>query len=107
MPRIRPILSSPLTTLVPRARLLLTLCCCALLAACAGEPPIDWEARQYSYTYDDAVAEYGEPLACTDHTDGGRICSWRVDKTFAYADQMVIKFDAGVFLESHRVGKFK
>lgn len=95
------------------ASLLRRGCCAAVflcllaLASCAGDPPIDWEARLNTYSYDDAVAEHGDPYACTENADGGRICSWKIDSSFSYADQMVLKFDASGHLESRHVGKIK
>lgn len=96
---------------VPGMRIALCGICLAstlYLAACGGgPPPIDWEARQQTYSYTDAVADYGEPRGCTPEATGGRICSWEVGGIFTYADQLVLKFDAAGLLVSQRTAKIQ
>ncbi|MBM3877234.1 MAG: hypothetical protein FJ386_11005 [Verrucomicrobia bacterium] len=52
----------------------------AMLASCATVQPVDWAARMGTYTFDDAVKEYGAPDKGATLTDGARVSEWRVRK---------------------------
>lgn len=47
-----------------------------LVAGCASSR-IDWNTRIGSYTYDDAVREYGPPDKSAKLTDGTLVADWR------------------------------
>lgn len=54
------------------ALVLLTL----LLAGCASRPAIDWSSRIGSYTYDQAVMDYGPPDKSAVLSDHTRVAEW-------------------------------
>lgn len=89
------------------AVLISALLCLGLAAGCAGSTEINWEERYNVYSYDNVVKEYGEPTSCADDVNNGRICSWKVDGSFNYRDQMVMKFDAGGRLTQYRQAKIR
>jgi hypothetical protein len=45
---------------------------------CASKPKVDWNTRVGSYTFDDAVREFGPPDKDATLTDGNRITEWFV-----------------------------
>jgi hypothetical protein len=47
-----------------------------LLSACATSPKIDWQSRVGSYTYDQAVLEFGPPDKQAKLVDGTLVCEW-------------------------------
>ena len=63
----------------------------SLLVGCATTPKIDWSSRVGSYTYDQAVLEFGPPEKNAKLADGTVIAEWltrhgytRVYTGFAY-----------------------
>ena len=48
----------------------------ALITGCKSTPPIDWNSRVGSYTYDQAVTDLGPPDKQAKLTDGKNVCEW-------------------------------
>jgi hypothetical protein len=48
----------------------------AFLAGCKTAPPVDWNARVGTYTYDQAVTELGPPDNQATLTDGQTVAKW-------------------------------
>jgi hypothetical protein len=46
------------------------------LAACATGPKIDWQSRVGSYTYDQAVLDFGPPDKYAKLGDGTQVAEW-------------------------------
>lgn len=67
---------------------------------------IDWQAREGSYTYEDAVKDYGEPQACQDYADGGKSCTWRTSDIISPERNMVLTFDRYGYFESRGMMSF-
>lgn len=67
---------------------------------------IDWQSRVGSYTYEDAVKDYGEPLACQDFSDGGQSCTWSASGVITRERNMVLTFDGYGYLESKDMMSF-
>jgi len=73
----------------------------ALLAGCGWfSDGIDWQTRVGSYSYDNAVKDYGEPQACQEYIDGGMSCTWNTGAVFASEKHMVLTFDSYGYFES-------
>jgi hypothetical protein len=74
----------------------------AILAGCGwfASEEIDWQAREGTYTYEDAVADYGEPQACQDYADGGKSCTWETGDLIGVENNMVLTFDSYGHFES-------
>ncbi len=47
-----------------------------MLAGCKTTPPVDWQARVGTYTYDQAVTELGPPDRQATLTDGQTVAKW-------------------------------
>lgn len=47
-----------------------------LVAGCATTKPIDWNSRIGTYTFDQAVADYGPPDKQTTLSDGDLVAQW-------------------------------
>jgi hypothetical protein len=54
------------------------------LAGCAT-PRIDWAARVGSYTYDQAVLDFGPPDKYAKLTDGTQVSEWLIRRGYTYA----------------------
>ncbi len=61
-----------------------------LIPACTTRPKFDWNSQIGSYTYDQAVTDYGPPDKSAELSDGSKVVEWmtrpgsyRVD-TFGY-----------------------
>jgi len=78
---------NPFTTHAPERAwsVWLSLVALALFAACKTVPAIDWASRFGSYTFDEAVKEFGAPDKSATLTDGAKVCEWRVRKGFSSA----------------------
>src|ERR1043166_8539424 len=61
-------------------------------AGCATTPKIDWNSRIGSYTYDQAVLEFGPPDRAATLTDGTRVVEWITAR--GYTSGMLTDFDA-------------
>ena len=61
-----------------KPRWMLGLCLPLLLAGCATTP--DWNNRVGRYTYDQAVAELGEPEINTTRPDGSNEAIWIIER---------------------------
>ena len=48
----------------------------ALLISCKSTPPVDWNGRVGSYTYDQAVTDLGPPDKQAKLTDGQTVAEW-------------------------------
>ena len=48
----------------------------AFLAGCATTPPVDWSRRVGNYTFDQAVAELGQPDRLAKLSDGRTVAKW-------------------------------
>ena len=48
----------------------------ALLIGCKSTPPVDWNSRVGSYTYDQAVTDLGPPDKQARLTDGQTVAEW-------------------------------
>jgi hypothetical protein len=48
----------------------------SFLTGCKSTPPIDWNSRVGTYTYDNAVMEMGPPDKSTTLTDGKVVADW-------------------------------
>ena len=46
------------------------------LAGCKTTPPVDWQARVGTYTYDQAVTDLGPPDKQAKLTDGETVAKW-------------------------------
>lgn len=46
------------------------------LAGCATTPKIDWQTRVGSYTYDQAITEFGPPDKAAKLSDGTTVAEW-------------------------------
>jgi hypothetical protein len=55
----------------------------ALLAGCATGPKIDWNARIGSYTYDQAVIDFGPPDRQAKLADGTQVVEWLTQRGYA------------------------
>lgn len=55
------------------ALLALTIAC---MVGCKTTPPVDWQARVGSYTYDQAVTDLGPPDSQAKLTDGQTVAKW-------------------------------
>jgi hypothetical protein len=49
-----------------------------VLAGCAT--PINWQARVGVYTFDQAVTDYGPPMASATLSDHTRVCDWMTER---------------------------
>jgi hypothetical protein len=47
-----------------------------LVAGCASAPKIDWQSRVGSYTYDQAVLDFGPPDKYAKLGDGTQVAEW-------------------------------
>ena len=47
-----------------------------LITGCKSTPPIDWNSRVGSYTYDQAVTDLGPHDKQAKLTDGKNVCEW-------------------------------
>ena len=50
-------------------------------AACKTTPPINWDARVGTYTYNQAVTDLGPPDRQAKLTDGKNVCKWVTART--------------------------
>jgi hypothetical protein len=48
----------------------------AFMVGCATTPPVDWQARVGTYTYDQAVTDLGPPDSQAKLTDGNTVAKW-------------------------------
>lgn len=64
---------------------LLLLLLLFLLAGCATTPKIDWTSRVGSYTYDQAVMDFGPPQRFAKLSDGGTVAEWLTSRGYVYA----------------------
>jgi hypothetical protein len=48
----------------------------AFIVGCATNPPVDWQARVGTYTYDQAVTDLGPPDSQAKLTDGDTVAKW-------------------------------
>lgn len=48
-----------------------------VLAGCATAPKINWQARVGSYTYDQAVTDFGPPDKSAKLSDGAVVAQWQ------------------------------
>jgi len=62
-----------------KARILFCVCLPLLLAACASTTTQSWDHRIGSCTYEQAVAELGEPIGDLKRNDGTREVTWLVE----------------------------
>ena len=62
----------PVKTLLLAAMLLAAVC----FVGCTTTPPVDWNKRVGSYTYNQAVAEYGSPTTQNQAEDGKVVAKW-------------------------------
>lgn len=60
------------------ARAVLIMLAAFLLAGCAT--PINWQARVGVYTYDQAVTDYGPPMAFATLSDRSTVAEWMTDR---------------------------
>ena len=68
-------------------QLTITLALLALLPlGCASGPKINWNARVGTYTYDQAVLEFGPPAKFANLTDGTRVAEWQTQRGYATVD---------------------
>ncbi len=49
-----------------------------LLAGCARQPVVDWQARVGLYTYSQAVADVGSPDKTAKLSDGATVADWQL-----------------------------
>ena len=63
-----------------KIRFLLGLCASLFLAGCATTTTANWDQRVGSLTYEQAVAELGEPMGDMKKTDGTREVTWLVER---------------------------
>jgi hypothetical protein len=47
-----------------------------LWAGCASKPPVDWNSRVGSYTFEQAVLELGPPSGQSTLPDGRKVADW-------------------------------
>jgi hypothetical protein len=73
--------------------LILILVAGGLLAGCASTPKIDWNSRVGTYTFDQAVAEFGPPDKSTTLKDGSSVAEWRTGT----APQTSVGFGVGSY----------
>jgi len=62
-----------------KIKFLLGLCLALLLAGCASTST-NWDQRVGSLTYEQAVAELGEPIGDLKKTDGNRDVTWLAER---------------------------
>ncbi|MFW5734325.1 MAG: hypothetical protein ACOCWR_04615 [Oceanidesulfovibrio sp.] len=74
----------------------------ALVAGCGlfESNEIDWQSRVGTYSYEDAVKDYGEPQSCQEYADGGQSCNWKTDAIVSSDRNMVLTFDSYGYFES-------
>ena len=76
-------------------RFMLVLIALGTLSSCAG---VDWDARIGSYTYDDAVREYGPPDSEAKLDDGTTIAAWEIQRARNWANFLNMEFDKSLVL---------
>jgi hypothetical protein len=67
-----------------------------LFAGCATPAPINWDSRIGTYTYDQAVKDYGPPDRQATLTDGRKAAEWYL----SYGENVAPVFSAGPGYES-------
>lgn len=55
---------------------------CALLSGCASTPKIDWDSRVGTYTYDQAVLDFGPPTKEAKLQDGTVVAEWMTQRGY-------------------------
>ena len=63
-----------------KIRFLLGLCASLFLAGCATTTTANWDQRVGNLTYEQAVAELGDPMGDMKKTDGTREVTWLVER---------------------------
>lgn len=64
-------------------RLLPLLLALVAFAGCATRQKVDWSARVGSYTFDQAVLDYGPPTKQAKLTDGTLVAEWQTQRGYA------------------------
>ena len=78
----------------------ITLLAALALWSCAKDTP-KFEDLAGKYTYEQAVRDHGEPIACQDLDQGRRMCSWYFDRDiWGHYDQIFLTFTAEGVMES-------
>jgi hypothetical protein len=55
---------------------------------CATASKINWDARVGSYTYDQAVLDFGPPMKFATLTDGTKVAEWQTQRGYATVDYL-------------------
>jgi hypothetical protein len=72
-----------------------------LIAGCATAPPVvNWDSRVGTYTYDQAVKEYGTPDKLARLTDGRKAAEW-----YLCYGQRVVPDPSWVMLRQDQIGR--
>lgn len=72
------------TKLLVRLALLTLLL--ATLIGCATRPKINWASRVGTYTFDEAVVEFGPPAKQARLTDGTLVAEWQLQRGYTYTE---------------------
>ena len=51
-----------------------------LIAGCSTTPPVDWDKRVGTYTFDQAVTDYGPPDKSAKLSDGSTVAEWMTSR---------------------------
>ncbi|MEY4385276.1 MAG: hypothetical protein RLY20_559 [Verrucomicrobiota bacterium] len=60
----------------------------AFLAGCASHPKVNWATRIGTYTFDQAVVDYGPPARQARLTDGTVVAEWQLQRGYTTTEQV-------------------
>ena len=76
------------------------------LAVITGCASTNWQSKIGSYTYEDAVRDYGPPDNVQELSNGDQVYSWTTSIGRNWIDKLILVFDADGVLESGTEKRF-
>ena len=76
----------------------------AFIAGCKTTPPVDWQARVGTYTYDQAVTDLGPPDRQATLTDGQTVAKWVTHRSGGTSFGVGTGFSSGGYGSGSAVG---